>query len=140
VLPFYEARHIPVGAVLTDNGREFCGTESHPFELYLALNEIEHRRTKVRKPQTNGFVERFNRTVLDEFFRTVFRTKFYESVEQLQADLDEWLAYYNHERPHQAIDQQIPDYFDRPKAKTSGKIKARAILGERHTGYSCVAL
>ena len=92
---------IAVGAILTDNGREFCGTESHPYELYLALNEIEHRRTKVRKPQTNGFVERFNRTVLDEFFRTAFRTKFYESVEQLQTDLDAWLAYYNHERPHQ---------------------------------------
>jgi transposase InsO family protein len=101
VLPFYEARNIPVGAMLTDNGREFCGTESHPYELYLALSEIEHRRTKVRKPQTNGFVERFNRTVLDEFFRTAFRTKFYESVEQLQADLDEWLAYYNNQRPHQ---------------------------------------
>jgi hypothetical protein len=80
---------------------EYSGTESHPFELYLALNDIEHRRTKVRKPQTNGFVERFNRTVLDEFFRIAFRTKFYESVEQLQTDLDEWLAYYNQERPHQ---------------------------------------
>lgn len=100
-LPFYEERAIPVTAVLTDNGREFCGTENHPYELYLALNEIEHRRTKVRKPQTNGFVERFNRTVLDEFFRTAFRTKFYESVEQLQADLDVWLADYNNERPHQ---------------------------------------
>jgi len=101
VLPFYAERDLLVAAILTDNGREFCGTESHPYELYLALNEIEHRRTKVRKPQTNGFVERFNRTVLDEFFRTAFRTKFYESVEPLQADLDEWLAYYNHERPHQ---------------------------------------
>ncbi len=101
VLPFYQDRDIPVGAILTDNGREFCGTESHPFELYLALNDIEHRRTKVRKPQTNGFVERFNRTVLDEFFRTAFRTKFYESVEQLQTELDTWLAFYNQERPHQ---------------------------------------
>lgn len=101
VLPFYEAHDIAVQALLTDNGREFCGTDSHPYELYLALNEIEHRRTKVRRPQTNGFVERFNRTVLDEFFRTAFRTKFYESVEQLQTDLDEWLIYYNHERPHQ---------------------------------------
>ena len=101
VLPFYQDRDIPVGAILTDNGRDFCGTERHPFELYLALNDIEHRRTKVREPQTNGFVERFNRTVLDEFFHTAFRTKFYESVEQLQTDLDEWLAYYNQERPHQ---------------------------------------
>jgi len=101
VLPFYEERAIPVQTVLTDNGREFCGTENHPYELYVALNEIEHRRTKVRKPQTNGFVERFNRTVLDEFFRSAFRTQFYESVEQLQADLDVWLADYNNERPHQ---------------------------------------
>lgn len=101
VLPFYAERSIPVSAVLTDNGREFCGTDSHPYELYLALNEIEHRRTKVRKPQTNGFVERFNRTVLDEFFRTAFRTTFYGSVEQLQSDLDAWLRSYNYQRPHQ---------------------------------------
>jgi transposase InsO family protein len=101
VLPFYQEQGLPVEAVLTDNGREYCGTERHPFEIYLALNEIEHRRTRVRRPQTNGFVERFNRTVLDEFFRTAFRTKLYESIEALQADLDEWMRYYNHERTHQ---------------------------------------
>jgi transposase InsO family protein len=100
-LPFYEQQGIPVNAVLTDNGREFCGKDTHPYELYLALNDIEHRRTQVRHPQTNGFIERFNRTVLDEFFRTAFRTKMYESVEALQADLDAWLIYYNAERPHQ---------------------------------------
>jgi transposase InsO family protein len=99
-LPFYAARDIPVAAVLTDNGREFCGTDMHPFELYLQLNDIEHRLTRVRRPQTNGFVERFNRTVLDEFFRTAFRTTLYESVEALQADLDAWLLTYNTERPH----------------------------------------
>lgn len=101
VLPFYEQEGVPVGAVLTDNGREFCGTEAHPYELYLSLNDIEHRRTRVRRPQTNGFVERFNRMVLDEFFRSAFRKKFYESVEALQEDLDAWLQYYNYERPHQ---------------------------------------
>lgn len=101
VLPFYEAQGLPVEAMLTDNGREFCGTETHPYELYLALCEIEHRRTKVRRPQTNGFVERFNRTVLDEFFRIALRTTLYESVEALQADLDVWLHFYNYERPHQ---------------------------------------
>ena len=69
--------------------------------IYLALNDIEHRRTQVRKPQTNGFIERFNRTALDEFFRLSFRTTFYESVEALQADLDRWLVEYNTERPHQ---------------------------------------
>ena len=101
VLPFYQAHDLPLKAILTDNGREFCGTEAHPYELYLALNDIEHRRTKVRSPQTNGFIERFNRTALDEFFRIAFRTTFYESVEHLQADFDQWLVTYNTERPHQ---------------------------------------
>lgn len=100
VLPFYANLGLPVKAVLTDNGREFCGTEKHPYELYLDLNGIEHRRTKVRTPKTNGFVERFNGTVLDEFFRVKLRETFYETVEALQADLDAWLVHYNTERPH----------------------------------------
>lgn len=100
VLPFYRHHGLPVKSVLTDNGREYCGTDAHPYEVYLALNDIEHRRTKVRHPQTNGFVERFNRTVLDEFFRVTFRQTFYESLEPLQKDLDDWLAHYNTERPH----------------------------------------
>ena len=90
-----------MGAVLTDNGREFCGKESHPYELYLALSGIAHKKTRVGRPQTNGFVERFNRTLLDEFFRKAFREKFYDSVEELQKDLDEYLRFYNTERPHQ---------------------------------------
>jgi transposase InsO family protein len=100
-LPFYREKGLTVEAILTDNGREFCGTDTHPFELYLAFTDIKHKRTKVAHPQTNGFVERFNRTVLDEFFRQAFRTTFYESVEALQRDLDDWLAYYNTERSHQ---------------------------------------
>jgi transposase InsO family protein len=100
VLPFHEHRQLVVEAVLTDNGKEYCGTEAHPYEIYLAPAGIEHRTTKVKHPWTNGFVERFHRTVLDEFFRTAFRTAFYESVEALQADLDAWLVHYNAERPH----------------------------------------
>jgi len=100
VVPFYKEHGIDVKAILTDNGREYCGTEAHPYELYLALNDIEHRRTQVRRPQTNGFVERFHRTVLDEFFRIVFRKKLYETVASLQEDLDSWLHEYNYERPH----------------------------------------
>jgi len=100
VLPFYHNLNLPVGAVLTSNGREFCGTKRHPYELYLDLNGIEHRRTKVRTPRTNGFGERFNGTVLGEFFRVAMRVNFYDSVETLQADLDTWLVYYNTERPH----------------------------------------
>jgi transposase InsO family protein len=100
VLPFYRNLDLAVGAVLTDNGREFCGTERHPYELYLDLNGIEHRRTRVRTPKTNGFVERFNGTVLDEFFRVALRDNLYDSVEALQADLDAWLIHYNTARPH----------------------------------------
>lgn len=100
VLPQYKRWGIPVKAVLTDNGSEFRGTENHPYELYLQLNDIQHRRTKVNSPRTNGFVERFNRTVLDEFFRLALRKRVYTSLDQLQASLDAWLAFYNEERPH----------------------------------------
>jgi transposase InsO family protein len=100
VLPFYAELDLPVQALLTDNGREFCGTERHPYELFLALNDIEHRRTRVGSPKTNGFVERFHGTVLAEFFMPKLRATFYASVEALQADLDAWLVHYNRERPH----------------------------------------
>jgi transposase InsO family protein len=101
VLPFYLDHDLPIEAILTDNGTEYRGRPMiHLYEIFLEFNDIEHRTTKVGHPRTNGFVERFNRTVLDEFFRTAFRKKFYESVEALQADLDEWLYYYNNERPH----------------------------------------
>ena len=84
---------MPVGAVLTDNGREFCGRpEKHPYELLLALEDIEHRTTKVRSPRTNGFVERMNRTLLDECFRVAGRTTWYERIDEIQADLDRFLA------------------------------------------------
>ena len=102
VLPFYEALGVTVGAVLTDNGREFCGRpEAHPFELLLAMEEIEHRTTRIRSPRTNGFVERMNRTLLDECFRVSGRTTWYVRVEEIQRDLDRFLAYYNLERSHQ---------------------------------------
>jgi transposase InsO family protein len=106
VLPFYRELELPVKAVLTDNGHEFCGTDTHPYELYLALNEIEHRRTRLRSPKTNGFVERFNGTVLDEFVRVKMRKTLYETVEALQADLDAWLVHYNTERPHLGYSNQ----------------------------------
>jgi transposase InsO family protein len=101
VLPFYFEHGLPVQAVLTDNGTEYKGRPMiHLYEIFLELNDIEHRTTKVGNPRTNGFVERFNRTVLDEFFRTAFRKKFYASLDALQADLDGWLQDYNHKRPH----------------------------------------
>lgn len=102
VLPFYDALGVPVGAILTDNGREFCGKpESHPYELLLSLEDIAHRNTKVRSPRTNGFVERMNRTLLDECFRIEGRKTWYIEPEEIQRDLDRFLAHYNLERAHQ---------------------------------------
>jgi transposase InsO family protein len=107
VLPFYESHGLPVQAVLTDNGTEYKGRPTvHLYEIFLELNDIEHRTTKIGNPRTNGFVERFNRTVLDEFFRTAFRKRFYESLDALQEDLDTWLKEYNYERPHRGYRNQ----------------------------------
>jgi len=93
---------VPVGAVLTDNGREFCGKpESHPYELLLALEGIDHRTTTIASPRTNGFVERMNRTLLDECFRVAGRTTWYECTDQIQADLGALLSDYNVQRTHQ---------------------------------------
>lgn len=100
VLPTYRSWGLSVEAILTDHGREFCGTDAHPYELYLRLNDIEHRRTQVRRPQTNGFVERFHRTVKEEFIVKAFRENMYTSIDQLQKDFDAWLFHYNTERPH----------------------------------------
>jgi transposase InsO family protein len=102
VLPFFESHHARIETVLSDNGREFCGRpDQHPYELFLQLEGIEHRTTKVRRPQSNGFIERLHRTLLDEHFRVKGRTTWYESVEQMQVDLDAYWHHYNHERPHQ---------------------------------------
>ena len=102
VLPFYAALGVEVGAVLTGNGREFCGRpDAHPYELLLAMEAIKHRTTKIRSPRTNGFVERMNRTLLDECFRVAGRQTWYLEPEEIQRDLDRFLEYYNLERSHQ---------------------------------------
>ena len=102
VLPFYEAEGIDVLRILTDRGTEYCGkVDRHEYQLYLALNDIEHTRTKVRSPQTNGICERFHKTILEEFYQVALRKKIYTSLEELQKDLDAWLDEYNHHRPHQ---------------------------------------
>jgi transposase InsO family protein len=102
VLPFFAEQGMGVIRILTDRGTEFCGkAESHDYQLYLALNEIEHTKTKVMHPQTNGICERFHKTILQEFYQVTFRRKIYRSIEELQSDLDEWLKYYNYDRTHQ---------------------------------------
>jgi transposase InsO family protein len=101
VIPFYQAHKIAIEHILTDNGSEYCGRKlEHYYQVLLALHGIKHRRTKVATPRTNGFVERFNRAILDEFFRGILRRKFYTSLKELQKDLDHWLTEYNTKRPH----------------------------------------
>ncbi|MDZ4057342.1 MAG: IS481 family transposase [Polynucleobacter sp.] len=102
VLPAFAEQGMSVIRILTDRGTEYCGKpETHDYQLYLALNDIEHTKTKAFHPQTNGICERFHKTILDEFYRVTFRRKLYTTLEELQADLDDWVRYYNHERTHQ---------------------------------------
>ena len=101
VVPFYEEHEVPVLRVLTDRGTEYCGRrEGHEYQLYLAIEDIDHSRTKARSPQTNGICERFHRTIKDEFYAIAFRKKIYTSIEQLQKDLDQWVNHYNTQRTH----------------------------------------
>jgi transposase InsO family protein len=102
VLPFYEKHELPLLRILTDRDTEYCGkAETHDYQLYLAINDIEHTKTKARSPQTNGICERFHKTVLQEFYQVTFRKKIYQDIETLQFDLDLWLEEYNHERIYQ---------------------------------------
>ena len=102
VLPFFEAKGLRLLRILTDRGTEFCGrADTHDYQLYLALNDIDHSKTKTKSPQTNGICERFHKTILDEFYRVAFRKKIYRDVDELQKDLDHWLERYNTERVHQ---------------------------------------
>lgn len=102
VMPFFDEQRIPLQRVLTDRGTEFCGTQDkHAYELYLAVENIDHSKTKTKSPQTNGICERFHKTILEEFYRVAFRKKFYASLEELQDDLDAWMRYYNETRTHQ---------------------------------------
>lgn len=102
VLPFFEAQGLPILRMLTDRGTEYCGRiDQHDYQLYLAINDIDHTKTKAMSLQTNGICERFHKTILNEFYQVAFRKKLYSSIEELQKDLDDWIDYYNNERTHQ---------------------------------------
>ena len=101
VLPFFEEQQIPLMRILTDRGSEYKGRlDQHEYEMYLQIEGIEHSKTQVRHPQTNGICERLHRTIQEEFYAVAFRKKLYHTIEEMQKDLDEWMLYYNHERPH----------------------------------------
>jgi hypothetical protein len=84
VVPFFEEQDLPFLRVLTDRGTEYCGQrEHHEYQLYLAVENIDHSQTRAKSPQTNGICERFDRTMQDEFYSVAFRKKLYSSLEQL---------------------------------------------------------
>jgi len=101
VVPFFDEQGIPLLRILTDRGTEYCGkVENHNYQLYLAMEDIDHSKTKANHPQTNGICERFHKTMKHEFYDIAFRKKIYHTVEELQLDVDHWMAKYNEQRPH----------------------------------------
>lgn len=101
VIPWFNEQRVSLLRILTDRGSEYCGkVENHAYQLYLAVEDIDHSKTKARHPQTNGIVERFHRTMKQEFYDIAFRKKIYHNLEELQKELDAWLEQYNNIRPH----------------------------------------
>ena len=102
VVPFFDSHDVPLSRVFTDRGTEFCGNpERHENEFYPGVEDIDHTRTKLKSPQTNGIRERFHKTMLNEFYRVAFRKKIFARLEELQEELDQWVEEYNERRPHQ---------------------------------------
>lgn len=101
VIPWFDEQGVRVLRILTDRGTEYCGrVENHEFQLYLAIEDIDHTKTKAKSPQTNGICERFHQTIQNEFYSIAFRKKIYKSIEELQMDVNKWLIEYNEERTH----------------------------------------
>ena len=90
VVPFFDGHAIALSPILTDRATEYCGShDRHEYELYLVIEDIDHSRTKTKSPQTKGICERFNKSILDESYRTAFRKRIYDSIEDLQTDLNQ---------------------------------------------------
>jgi len=101
VIPWYDEHEVKLLRILTDRGTEYCGNrERHEYQLYLAIEDIDHSKTKARSPQTNGICERFHKTIQDEFYAVAFRKKIYHSLDEIQEDVDKWIEEYNTERTH----------------------------------------
>lgn len=101
VLPWFDSEDVKLLRILTDRGTEYCGrVEHHAYQLYIGTENIDHTKTKVRSPQTNGICERFHRTMKQEFYDVALRKKVYTSIEELQKDANAWLDEYNNARPH----------------------------------------
>lgn len=101
VLTFFEEQHVQLLRLLTDRGIGYCGNrDRHEYELYPGVEDIDRSKTRARNPKSKGICERFFKTVQNEFHAVAFRKKLYDSLEELQRDLDAWMADYNTARPH----------------------------------------
>ena len=94
---------------LTDNGPEFgprksAKKEAHPFERLLIEMGIKHRYTRPYRPQTNGKVERFWRTLNEDLIEGTY----FESIDHFREELFKYMLYYNQLRPHQGIGGKTP--------------------------------
>ena len=133
VVPFFDEHAVPLNRILTDRGTEYCGTpERHEYELYLAVENIDHTRTRAKSPQTNGIVERFHRTVLNEFYRVAFRRKIYRGLEEMQTDLDQWLKDYNEARSHQGRWEGVGNFVF--VSHTKKRVRAATVLVVKREG------
>ncbi|WP_404425576.1 helix-turn-helix domain-containing protein [Nibricoccus sp. IMCC34717] len=99
VMPQYVQWGMRIQEIITDHGREYCGQITHPYELFLQLNDIRHRVADAPRTLTNGFVERFHRAAMDEFFRPLRQDGIPLALERLQDLFRDWIEKYNHERP-----------------------------------------
>jgi transposase InsO family protein len=140
VLPFFESQEVKLLRILTDRGTEYLGNlQHHEYELYLALEDIDHSKTKARSPQTNGITERFHKTIGEEFYAVAFRKKIYSSLEQLQADVDEWVEQYNRERTltgKYCFGRTPLQTFRETKHLAQAKMLDTLFEGERQNKYS----
>ena len=99
--------------ILSDNGAEFASrnSEEHPFEVMLVELGIKHRYTRPYRPQTNGKVERFWRTLDDDLIEGAT----FENLDHFANELFEYIIYYNNFRPHQALSGKTPKDFAETK-------------------------
>jgi hypothetical protein len=105
VLPNFEAEGAKIDVVLSDDGREFSGRpDQHPYELFLQLEAIEQRTSKVK----HGIVEGLYRTLLDNHFRIQGRRTWFEPIDEMQAVLDIYLDGFNHRRTHKGRGMKGP--------------------------------
>jgi len=111
-VPFFRKAGHPVRRVLTDRGSEFKGA----FEETCRQLGIRHTRTKPRHAFTNGFVERLQQTILHEHWRIEFRRRYFTRLRQLEASLQSYLRFYNHERTHHGY-------------RTRGRTPASIVIG-----------